>query len=79
MLESNTLAYCTKTINYGHKTFTRQVLRSDEGIVTNELAEEGVRGTVGAVVIDKGQSVGGNAIQGSLTEQKVSVRLTSFN
>ena len=31
-----------------------QVLRSDEGIVTNELAEEGIRGTVGAVVIDKG-------------------------
>jgi hypothetical protein len=30
-------------------------LRSDEGIVTNELAEEGVRGTVGAVVIDKGK------------------------
>jgi len=34
-----------------------QVLRSDEGIVTNELAEEGVRGTVGAVVIDKGYDV----------------------
>ena len=31
-----------------------QVLRSDEGIITNELAEEGIRGTVGAVVIDKG-------------------------
>ena len=30
------------------------VLRSDEGIVTNELPEEGMRGTVGAVVIDKG-------------------------
>ena len=30
------------------------VLRSDEGIVTNEIGQEGMRGTVGAVVIDQG-------------------------
>ena len=33
---------------------SKTVLRSDEGIVTNEIGQEGMRGTVGAVVIDQG-------------------------
>ncbi len=32
----------------------KTVLSSNEGIVTNEIGQEGMRGTVGAVVIDQG-------------------------